>query len=605
MTEITLTHGDARATIALLGAEARSWRVAGRDLLWPGDPAIWSDISPILYPVVGWTRDGEERVDGVRYPLALHGFARFETFAVESSAPDFARLTLSDNARTRAVYPFAFALAIEYRLSADALAIAIEVANPGERRAPYACGLHPGFRWPLGAAGREGALVQFDKSERPEVPRTRARRTCPQRRCVRFPFRGRDLPLSDALFAHDALCFLDCASRSLAFIDASGASITMEFRELSARRRYGRGPTRRSSASRPGPVTATRTGSTAICSTSRACACWSRESARATRRASSSGRSEVHSKPAQGRSMTDASAFVLDGAAIADESARRVAEEARALVAHGVTPGLAVVLVGDNPASQTYVAGKGRAAKACGFHSIQHNLPAETSEAELLTLVQALNADPAVHGILVQLPLPKHIDSSRVLEAIAPAKDVDGFHPINVGLLSIGDTQPRADPLHAGRRDDPHRQGLRAARLDASRHGGGDRRPLEHRRQADGAAAARAPLHGDHRPFAHPRPAFGRAPRRHSRRRRRPAGDGARRLGQAGRDRDRRRHQPRARQGHDASGKPKTRLVGDVAYAEAAAVAGAITPVPGGVGRMTIAMLMANTVLAAKRAAGL
>ena len=138
--------------------------------MWPGDPAIWSDISPILYPVVGWTRDGEERVDGVRYPLGLHGFARFETFAVETSGPDFARLTLSDNSSTRAIYPFAFALAIEYRLSADALAIAIEVANPGERRAPYACGLHPGFRWPLGSAGREGALVQFEKAERPEVP---------------------------------------------------------------------------------------------------------------------------------------------------------------------------------------------------------------------------------------------------------------------------------------------------------------------------------------------------------------------------------------------------------------------------------------------------
>ena len=92
MTEITLTHGDARATIALLGAEARHWRVAGRDLLWPGDPAIWSDISPILYPVVGWTRDGEERVDGRHYPLGLHGFARFETFAVEASRADFVRL---------------------------------------------------------------------------------------------------------------------------------------------------------------------------------------------------------------------------------------------------------------------------------------------------------------------------------------------------------------------------------------------------------------------------------------------------------------------------------------------------------------------------------
>ena len=146
MSEITLTHGDARATIALFGAEARQWRIAGRDLLWPGDPAIWSDISPILYPVVGWTRDGEERVDGRAYKLGLHGFARFETFAVETAAPDFARLTLGDNARTRAVYPFAFALAAEYRLTADALAIAIEVANPGAKRAPYACGLHPGWR---------------------------------------------------------------------------------------------------------------------------------------------------------------------------------------------------------------------------------------------------------------------------------------------------------------------------------------------------------------------------------------------------------------------------------------------------------------------------
>src|SRR3984957_18820349 len=139
--------------------------------------------------------------------------------------------------------------------------------------------------------------------------------------------------------------------------------------------------------------------------------------------------------------MTDASAFVLDGAAIANEALAGVAENARALIALGVTPGLAVVLFGETPGSQTYVAGKGRAAKACGFHSIQHNLSAATGEAELLALVQALNADPAVHGILVQLPLPKHIDSARALGAIAPGKDVDGFHPINVGLLSIGDTR--------------------------------------------------------------------------------------------------------------------------------------------------------------------
>jgi galactose mutarotase-like enzyme len=228
MTEITLTHGEARATIALLGAEARQWRVAGRDLMWPGDPAIWSDISPILYPVVGWTRNGEERVDGRTYPLALHGFARFEAFDVESSTADFARLTLRDDARTRAVYPFAFALAVEYRLSADALAIAIEVANPGAVTAPYACGLHPGFRWPLGAEGREGALVRFDQLERPEVPLI-ATGGLIGKTMRPIPLQGRDLLLTDGLFARDALCFLDCESRSLAFVDASGASITMEF----------------------------------------------------------------------------------------------------------------------------------------------------------------------------------------------------------------------------------------------------------------------------------------------------------------------------------------------------------------------------------------
>ncbi len=232
MSAITLTHGDAQATIALLGAEAQQWRIAGRDLMWPGDPAIWSDISSILYPVVGWTRNSEERVDGRTYPLALHGFARFETFAVETSRPDFARLTLSDNARTRAVYPFAFALAVEYRLSAGALALAIEVANPGAKPAPYACGLHPGFRWPLGGAGREGAFVRFEQRERPEVPRI-APGGLIGKTTRRIPLQGRDLPLTDALFAHDALCFLDCASRSLAFIDASGASIVMEFPSFS------------------------------------------------------------------------------------------------------------------------------------------------------------------------------------------------------------------------------------------------------------------------------------------------------------------------------------------------------------------------------------
>jgi galactose mutarotase-like enzyme len=224
---IELACGPARATVALAGAEARSWRVAGRDLLWPGDPAIWADISPILYPVVGWTHDGA-RVAGRRYALGLHGFARFETFAVESAEPDFVRLVLGDNERTRVVYPFAFAFAVEHRLSEDGLAMALEIANPGGEPAPYACGLHPGFRWPLGEKGRDGAFVRFEKPERSEVPAI-APGGLVSEATKPLPLNGRDLPLSDALFANDALCFLDCASRSLAFHDASGASIAMEF----------------------------------------------------------------------------------------------------------------------------------------------------------------------------------------------------------------------------------------------------------------------------------------------------------------------------------------------------------------------------------------
>jgi galactose mutarotase-like enzyme len=227
MTEITLTHGEARAKIALLGAEARSWRVGNRELLWPGDPAIWRDISPILYPVVGWTRDGA-RVRGRQYALGLHGFARFETFAVETAEPDFARLRLTDNEQTRVVYPFAFSLALEYRLSDTALEVALEVANPGWEPAPFACGLHPGFRWPLGRGEREGAFVRFEKEERAEVPAL-APGGLVRNTGRPIPLNGRDLPLSDALFALDALCFLHCAIRSLAFIDAHGASITMEF----------------------------------------------------------------------------------------------------------------------------------------------------------------------------------------------------------------------------------------------------------------------------------------------------------------------------------------------------------------------------------------
>jgi methylenetetrahydrofolate dehydrogenase (NADP+) / methenyltetrahydrofolate cyclohydrolase len=302
--------------------------------------------------------------------------------------------------------------------------------------------------------------------------------------------------------------------------------------------------------------------------------------------------------------LTPPAPYVLDGKAISQATLDRVAEEARALAKKDITPGLAVVLVGADPASQVYVRAKGKAAKQCGFHSLQFDLPDATSEGELLALVHKLNSDPAVHGILVQLPLPKAIDASRVLEAIAPHKDVDGFHPINVGLASTGAFGRALIPCTPagsmilvdracealGRKLD----GMEAVIIGRSNIVGKPMAQLllarsctvtiAHSRTRDLPAVARR---ADVLVAAVGRPEMVR-------------GDwvkpgaividvGINRV---------------PGQGLDASGKPKTRLVGDVAYAEAAAHAGAITPVPGGVGPMTIAMLMANTLIAACRAHG-
>ncbi len=297
------------------------------------------------------------------------------------------------------------------------------------------------------------------------------------------------------------------------------------------------------------------------------------------------------------------SALMLDGKTIADEVIAKVAAESRALAARGVTPGLAVVLVGEDPASQSYVAGKGKAAKSCGFHSVQRTLPADTSEAELLGLVARLNADSAIHGILVQLPLPPHIRSQRVLETINPRKDVDGFHPINVGLLSIGDTERALVPCTpagvmimldracvalgttlAGKEavvvGRSNIVGKPMAQLLLSRH---CTVTIAHSRTC---ALPEVVRRADILVAAVGRPEMVRGSW---------VKPGAIVI-DVGINRV-------AGQGLDAAGKPRTRLVGDVAYAEAADVAGAITPVPGGVGRMTIAMLMANTLEAAKHAA--
>jgi len=129
---------------------------------------------------------------------------------------------------------------------------------------------------------------------------------------------------------------------------------------------------------------------------------------------------------------------IIDGKAIAARLREQMATEVAMLKEKGITPGLATVLVGDDPASEVYVRMKGNACHELGMHSEKHTLPADTTEAELLALVERLNSDPAIHGILVQLPLPKQINTDTILEAISPAKDVDGFHPYNVGRLVVG-----------------------------------------------------------------------------------------------------------------------------------------------------------------------
>jgi methylenetetrahydrofolate dehydrogenase (NADP+)/methenyltetrahydrofolate cyclohydrolase len=300
-----------------------------------------------------------------------------------------------------------------------------------------------------------------------------------------------------------------------------------------------------------------------------------------------------------------AGSLVIDGKAASKGIIARVAEEALALKARGIKPGLAVVLVGADPASQVYVRAKGKAAVECGFHSVQHDLGEQTSESGLLALVQRLNADPAVHGILVQLPLPKTINSAVILEAVAPHKDVDGFHPINVGLTSIGEFRRALPPCtpagamilieRASAALGRTLEGKEAVIIGRSNIVGKPMAQLllaqnctvtiAHSRTRDLPAVARR---ADILVAAVGRPELVR-------------GDwiapgaividvGVNRV---------------AADGVDTAGKPRTRLVGDVAYAEAAARAGAITPAPGGVGPMTIAMLMANTLTAACRAHGL
>ena len=292
-------------------------------------------------------------------------------------------------------------------------------------------------------------------------------------------------------------------------------------------------------------------------------------------------------------------ANLLDGKAVAASVRSEItARAARLLAETGKRPGLAVVLVGEDPASQVYVRNKDRAAEACGFHSVKHTLAADTSEASLLALVTQLNEDDAIHGILVQLPLPGHIDETKVLRLIRPEKDVDGFHPVNVGLLATGarDTAlvpctPAGSLVLLKRTLQTPLAGLNAVVIGRSNIVG---KPMAALLLAESCTVTIA----------------------HSRTKDLPevvrGADIV--VAAVGRPEMVRGSwiKPGAtvidvginRVPDPAKGEGATKLVGDVAFAEAAEVAGAITPVPGGVGPMTIAMLMANTLTAARRQLG-
>jgi methylenetetrahydrofolate dehydrogenase (NADP+)/methenyltetrahydrofolate cyclohydrolase len=290
-------------------------------------------------------------------------------------------------------------------------------------------------------------------------------------------------------------------------------------------------------------------------------------------------------------------ALLIDGKAASAAVLARVAAEAAGLAQK---PGLAVVLVGADPASQVYVKAKGKAAQQCGFHSVQHDLPPTTTEAELIALVRQLNADPAIHGILVQLPLPAGIDAGKVLETIAPEKDVDGFHPVNVGLIATGLIERALVPCTPA--------GAMLLIEDASKALGRDISG------AEAVIVGRSNIVG--KPMAQLLLAKNATVTiAHSRTRNLP--EVARRadilVAAVGRPEMIRGDWIKpgalvidvginrvAAEGLNAAGQPKTRLVGDLALAEALEVAGAITPVPGGVGPMTIALLMSNTLRAAK-----
>jgi methylenetetrahydrofolate dehydrogenase (NADP+)/methenyltetrahydrofolate cyclohydrolase len=290
---------------------------------------------------------------------------------------------------------------------------------------------------------------------------------------------------------------------------------------------------------------------------------------------------------------TKISATIIDGKTIAADLRAAVKTQTRRLsAAHGIVPGLAVVLLGDDPASQSYVASKSRAVTEVGMRPFDHHLPASVSEAELLALIQMLNADPAVHGILVQMPLPPEIDAKLIVAAVNPAKDVDGFHPLNAGRLVTGlPALAQCTPIACIKLIKtvlPSLAGREALMVGRSHIVGN---PLAQLLLRENATVTIAHSKSRDLPALCRRAeilcvAIGRAEYIRGEWIRPGAtviDIGINRVSPAG----------------------KSRIVGDVNFAEALDVAGAITPVPGGVGPMTIACLLFNTLRAACMQAGL
>ncbi|MDH3987654.1 MAG: bifunctional methylenetetrahydrofolate dehydrogenase/methenyltetrahydrofolate cyclohydrolase FolD [Gammaproteobacteria bacterium] len=293
-----------------------------------------------------------------------------------------------------------------------------------------------------------------------------------------------------------------------------------------------------------------------------------------------------------------ASASIIDGKALAAELSGQITlRSADLLEKTGIKPGLAVVIVGEDPASQVYVRNKKRTAEACGFHSVQHTMPEDASQNDVLQLIEELNSDSAIHGILVQLPLPKHLDEQLITQSIVPEKDVDGFHFQNIGMLTAGHLEgafvpctPAGCMVMIEGQLGKDLSGLNAVIIGRSNIVGKPMASLLlksnatvtvcHSRTKDLPEVAR---NADILVAAVGRPKM-------------VMGDWIK-PGAVVIDVGINRIQV------EVDGETKNKLVGDVDFDEASRMAGAITPVPGGVGPMTIVMLMSNTLQSAERAA--